>query len=274
LKKPTENQIENYIRNREGLADEEIRLIESSIRSNEESRLLAEWFNNFYQDLADYLSERKKSAVRRIPSSFGLKPLQNEKKNVRRPFVLAAQAGSTHKVNEIEQIRTFASKKYGALIRILNIRSKNLTKIDVISDDIEHDDIVILTIPGTTLQLVTKPGGKISVPSDEISENDIKKWASCRINLPVLKSKVDQKSSSRDGYVMARGFDGVKSIEVHQGSDFVEIYPDQVEGDSIPSLLVVAEAGKLPTLWELIDGKVSLPKEKFQNRDLSLFFYN
>lgn len=274
MKQPTEYQIENYIRNRDSLTGEEIRLIESALNTNEETRLLAEWFTQFYKGLAQHLSEGKNKADSQVPSSFHLKPLQAEKKNGRRSFVLAAQAGSSQQVNEIEQIRTFASKKYGTLIRVLNLRSKNLTKIDVISDEVENDDIVILSVPGTAHQLITEPGGKISIPSDEISGNEIKKWPSCKINLPVLKSKVGLNTSNRDGYIIAKAAEGVKSIEVHQRNDFVEIYPGQVQDETIPSLLVIAEADKLPTLWELIDGKALIPKDKFQNRDLSLFFYN
>jgi len=276
LKKPTEKQIEAFVRHPEQLTESEASRIKKHLKSDEELRLIAEWFSHFYEKMDEYISNTKKAALekRRIPSEIDLKPIPNVKKNGRRVFVLAAQTETTELSSGIEQIRTFASKKYGTLVRILNLQSRNKTKIDVISDHLGDDDIVILTIPGQDLNLVTGPGGRLEVSSDELSAKDVQTWETCKLNLPVLKSKVNRKSSKRDGYLMAQSGAGVKSVELKQGSDHVYIYPDQTPPDSEPVCMVLAEADKIPSLWHLKDGRVSVPKEKFQNRKISLFFYN
>lgn len=276
MKKPTEKQIEAFIRHPEQLTESEVRRIKNHLKSDEELRLIAEWFSHFYEKMDEYISNTKKAALekRRIPSEIDLKPIPNVKKNGRRVFVLAAQTEITEPSSGVEQIRTFASKKYGTLVRILNLQSRNKTKIDVISDHLDDDDIVILTIPGQDLNLVTGPGGRLEVSSDELSAKDVQTWKTCKLNLPVLKSKVNRKSSKRDGYLIAQSAAGVKSVELKQDSDHVYIYPDQIPPDTEPVCMVLAEADKIPSLWLLKDGKVSVPKEKFQNRKISLFFYN
>lgn len=277
MKKPSEKQIETFVRHPDELSEDEVTWIKSFITSNEEFRLLAEWFSRFYDTLDDYISDTKKAAdqKKRFPFSIELKPLPVAKKNGRRIFVLAAQTDAMETSTAIEQIRTFASKKHGTLIRILSLKSNNKTKIDVISDHIGEDDIVMLSVPGSDVQLVTQPGGKIEISSDQLSDSEIKKWDSCRVNLPVLKSKVNRDSSKRDGYLLAKSTSSdAKSIEILQGTENIEIYPDATDKYIQPKFLVLAEGDELPSLWKLKDGKATVPKERFYNRNVSLFFYN
>lgn len=277
LKKPSEKQIETFVRHPDELSNSELTRIKTFLKSDEELRLLAEWFSRFYDTLDEYISDTKKAAVDKgwVSSTLELKPLSATKKNGRRTFVLAAHTETANTPAGVEQIRTFASKKYGTLIRVLSLKSKKATKIDVISDHIQDDDIVILSVPGSEVHLVTQPGGKIEIPSDQISGDDIKNWVSCRVNLPVLKSKVNRDSSRRDGFLLAKSLsEGTKSIEIQQESENVEIYPDSTGKNIVPKYMVLAEEDKLPTLWELNNGKATIPKEKFQNKEVSLFFYN
>lgn len=277
MKKPTEKQLETFVRHPDKLSESEFSRILKYLKSDEELRLIAEWFSHFYDTLDEYISEAKKAAneKRWVPSTIKLEPLSVTKKNGRRIFVLAAQTETADASNGIEQIRTFASKKYGTLIRILRLRSKQTTKIDVISDHIEEDDIVILSVPGTDIHLITQPGGKLEISSGQISGEEIKEWESCTVNLPVLKTKVNRRSSIRNGYLFAKSSSAdTKSVEILQGTENVQIYPDQTDTNANPRYMVLSEEGKLSSLWNLKDGKVSIPKEKFHNREVSLFFFN
>lgn len=277
MKKPTEKQIELFVRYPEQLTESEAGRIRNHLKSDEELRLIAEWFSLFYEKLDEYISGKREAAAEKslIPSSIELKPLSAAKKNGRRIFVLAAQTETADISSGVEQIRTFASRKYSTLIRILSLKSKASTKIDVISDYIDEDDIVMLSVPESEVNLVTQPGGKIEISSDQLSVEEIKKWNSCRVNLPILKSRVNRRSSSRNGYLFAKSpSERPKSIEIIQGTEHVEIYPDQTEKNTEPRYMVLYETDELPTLWKLRDSKVIIPKEKFQNREVSLFFYN
>ncbi|WP_340106286.1 hypothetical protein [Rhodohalobacter sp. 8-1] len=278
MKKPSDKQLETFVINPSELSDEEFDRVKHAIQHDEELRLIADWLRRFYHTLDKYVEGARQlfNEKKQRPSVMDLEPLQSTKKNGRRGFVLAAQTSGADSFNTIEQIRTFASKKYGTLIRVLNLKSRNTTKIDVISDFITDDDIVILMASGPDISLVTEPGGKMEISSEEISHEDIKKWSSCRVKLPVLKSKADRASTERNGYLLAKSPSsaGIKSIEIIQKENHIEICPDQTEENKILNQLVVFETGKVPSLWELKNGRAIVPKTKFQNKDVSLFFYS
>ena len=162
------------------------------------------------------------------------------------------------------------------MVRVLNLKSRKTTKIDVISDLIADDEIVILSASGSNVNLVTEPGGKIEISSSEISKNDVKGWESCRVRLPVLKSKADRASSERDGYLLAKSpsSDQLKSIEIIQKETNVEIYPDQTQKKNDLNYLVLSEKGQESTLWELKNGKAIVPNPHFRSKDVTLFFYS
>lgn len=278
MNKPSEKQLEIFVINPGELSDEEFERVKHAIQHDEEFRLIADWLHRFYHTLNEYSESKGHSFIEKgqMPSVIDLEPLQSSNKNGRREFVLAAQTDGIETSNVIERIRTFASKEYGTLVRVLNLKSKNTTKIDVISDLIADDDIVILSSPGSDINLVTEPGGKIEVSSKEISEEDVKAWQSCRVKLPVLKSKANRTSSERNGYILAKSSSSseMKSIEIIQKEKYVEIYPDQTVKNNKPNYLVLSEPDETPTLWELKDGRATIPKSTFQNKDVSLFFYS
>ena len=273
MKKPTEEHIETFVRNPEQLSAEEAGRIEQSINENRELGRIANWFRSYYQKLDQFLEESKKivSGNREFVSSFELRPLVKKKGNGNRIFVLAAQTDSVKAPGLIKQVRTFVSEEYGALIRILDIKQRSAIRIDVISDQVAEDDVVIVTVPGMDTRIITRPGGKAEIPSEKLSGADVDRWESCVINLPVLKSKINRESSARDGFIISKTPFGTKSLEILQSGTGVEIHPD---AESSPETMVLHETGEQPSVWKVVDGKVTVPKSRIHNRELSVFFFN
>lgn len=273
MNKPSKEHIETFVRNPDQLPAEEARWIEQSINENEELGRIANWFRSYYQKLDQFLEESKKivSENRDFVSSFELRPLAKKKGNGNRNLVLAAQTEAVKAPGLIKQVRTFVSEEYGALIRILDIKQRSAIRIDVISDQVAEDDVVIVTVPGMDTRIITRPGGKAEIPSEKLSCADVDRWESCVINLPVLKSKINRESSARDGFIIANTPFGTKSVEIVQSAEGVEIHPD---AESSPETMVLYEIGEQPSVWKVVDDKVTVPKSRVHNRKLSVFFFN
>ena len=130
MKKPSEKQIEQYVRYPEELSEKEKDWIETILKTDEELKLIAEWFRRFYVilDEVDLDDDQLYPNEKHHPSVIFLKPLKSAINNGRRNFILAAQTDGAETTNMIEQIRTFASKKYGTVVRVLNLKSRKTTK--------------------------------------------------------------------------------------------------------------------------------------------------
>jgi hypothetical protein len=264
---PTEKDIEQYIRFPEQLSPESIRRIELALEENEELELLANWFSRYYQFVDD--SGRRTPAR---PPQIELVPMKIADSKQRTMFVLAAKTEDP-KTEDIETVRTFVSDRYRTLMRVLYDRKRNLTRIHVVSDHVGKQDIVLIYFPDNDLHLVSKPGGKAEVPEEQIGKELVESWSSCRILLPVSRSKINHLGPEFNGYFPADSGGGISTIEVEQDEDEVNIITGREDGYSESGILLLYSKDE-STLWRIRNHRATLPPDKVHNRELTLFIYN
>jgi len=270
----TEEHIEEYILHPERLSADKKKEIEKSLQENEDLKKFSEWFSEFYR-IYDKLireNEEKSNSIDDQPSFIELMPMKHTQNRERRLFVLAAQ---TSKVNQhgIESVKTFVSDEHGTLMRVLNDKNRKLTRIHVLSDKIGEKDIIILNIPENNVHLVSKPGGKIAMPSADLKKAEVENWSSCRIILPIITSKIKPSTLSQDGFIAAKSVRGTASVEILAEEDTITLIPFSKNEEHKPLRLVIhSDSGS--TLWDLKNGKAEVPKNVFNEVESKLFFYN
>jgi len=263
----TEKDIEQYIRFPEQLSPDVIQMIETALEENEELALLADWFSRYYQLVDD---SGRISPAR--PPLIELVPMKVAESKQRSIFVLAAKTENPN-AEDIETVRTFVSDRYRTLMRVLYDRKRNLTRIHVVSDHVGEQDIVLIYFPDNDLHLVSKPGGKAEVPVEQIGKELVETWSSCRILLPMLRSKINHLSPEFNGYFPADSGGGISTIEVEQDEDEVNIMIDSEDSSPGPGILLLHSKDE-STLWRIRNNRATLPSDKVHDRELTLFFYN
>ncbi|NBC65889.1 MAG: hypothetical protein GVY07_09585, partial [Bacteroidetes bacterium] len=187
---PTEKHIEQFVQNRSNLSEKEQEWIQHWIQKDEELRLLAEWFQVFYDTFEEIESTKERPNY--LPPVIKLKPASHKSKSSRNVFVLAAQTPVTGRGKKtLKTIRTFVSEEHKTLVRILHNSAKKHSKLHVISEFLQDDDIVLIDAGDQNNKtLVSDPGGTFVIGDDEFPENTIKNWQKCELHLPISKVRV------------------------------------------------------------------------------------
>jgi hypothetical protein len=268
LNKPTEKEIETYIRFPEELTDNEILRVEKWIEQDKALKMLAEWFASFY-DLTDELSKPQSLQPSKL-NKIDLEPMPEHTVNKRRRFVLSAQTAVRRK--GIDPVHTFISEEHRTLIRVLDLKDKQTTQIHLLSDQVGSNDVVLLHFINQNLYLASQPGGKIEISYSKLSKEMVEEWSSCTLLLPILTASISRDSFNRSGFIGAKSQAGIKSIMVTQAKDEVIISADSGQERDSPRFLLLKQ-GKKKLLLKMYNGSASIPRDKFRNRNLSMFFY-
>jgi len=183
LGKPVEIHIETYVRHPEQLSRQERNWIKHWIEKDNELSLLYNWYRGFYGRVDAINSEKSRRADK--PAVITLKPFENNvvKKN---HFVLAAETETASK-SAFQSFRSFTSDDEQTLLRVLHNRDNQSIRLDIISEHLDEDDIVMIETSDTKKLLISEPGGKLELAESELSKQEITDWQQCHIHLPVLK---------------------------------------------------------------------------------------
>lgn len=262
----SEKKIEIYVRYPERLTGDEVRYIEEILQADDELALLADWYSRFYS-----IADDPEGPTPEKPISIELEPAWYPETRNRNTFVLSAQ--TKRQKRGIESVKTFVSERYRTLMRVLYDKEKKMTRIHVVSDYVDEKDIVLLYIPEEDLHLVSRPGGKLEVPEEQVDKKRVEDWSACRILLPVLRAQIRQRHTDGDRFIAADAGGETETIEIRQGEGTVEIICDMEEGLAKPEILLLRTEADA-TLWRIKNGRAEVPEEKFKNHDLSLFMYH
>jgi hypothetical protein len=268
VNKPTEKEIETYIRFPEELENNEIVWIEKWIEKDLGLKMLADWFASFYE-LADELSKPKSSQLSKL-NKIPLVPMPEYRVYKSRRFVLSAQSAAMLK--GINPVHTFISEEHRTLMRVLDLKDKEATQIHILSDQVDSNDVVLLHFTEENLYLASQPGGKIEISYSKLSKEVVKDWASCTLLLPILRASISRENFYRNGFIGAKSESGIKSIKLTQAKDEVIVSVESGQDEDNPRMLLL-KRGNTTLLLKMYDGRVSIPRDKFRGRNLSMLFY-
>ena len=158
--------------------------IKAWIEKDEELAMLASWYREYYLQVDAFERSREKES-KSIPAVIELKAFKNGNR-VKNNFVLAAQTSTASKTS-FHSFRSFVSGDERTILRVMHNRKKQSTRLQIISDFLDEDDIVMIEISDTKKLLISRPGGGLELPESELSKEDIIGWHGCNIRLPVLK---------------------------------------------------------------------------------------
>ncbi len=184
MKKPSEKQIELFANNPESFSVEQREWIKTWLEKDEELAMLASWYREYYQQV-DAIERVRKKENTTVPSVIELKAFKNGNR-VKNNFVLAAQTSTASKTS-FHSFRSFASGDERTLLRVMYNREKQSTRLQIISDFLDEDDIVMIENSDSKKLLISRPGGSLELPESELSKEDITGWRGCNIHLPFLK---------------------------------------------------------------------------------------
>ena len=175
--KKLEEKIEQYIRYPETLSETEREVIRISIEKNDHVAKLAKWFREFYK-LADKRAGKAKS------TRFELNPIRHKPAEDDHRFVLAAMSPKAA-TDGVDEIMTYVSEANQTVLRVLKNNRQNTINLHVISSRLDDNESAILYIKEKDRYIITKPGGKLSLPYGKPwTKNDLI-WKNCEILLPL-----------------------------------------------------------------------------------------
>lgn len=269
---PSEKNIETYVLNRSSLTVKEQEWIQDWIQKDEEIRLLTEWFRVFYKKMG--LIESVKERPKHLPSVIKLKPASHKSKYSRNVFVLAAQTPVTDRGKKtLKTIRTFVSEEHKTLLRILHNNSKNHSKLHVISEFLQDDDIVLIDVgdPKYTT-LVSEPGGTFIICNQEFPESTIKRWQRCELHLPISKVRVykDEDQATLNFDTTEANFER-EELNLQKSGDKLQVsFNCPIE--RTPDKMVI-NVGEKSSMWPVDNGKCTIAVRELSDSVSSLFFY-
>lgn len=273
MRKPTEQQIEKYIRYPSELSDKEKKRIKKWIKQDQELQMLADWYNTFYQTIDQVNRDRKRFKDK--PTIIILKPIEKSAYS-NGCFILDAKAPAsqeTIKKTKLKTSQTFVSKEHKTLIRVLYDSSKSLSKLYIISDFVNEDDIVILDIGDEENNyLVSEPGGTFEIDEQEIPAEDITNWKTCEMHLPISKINVFRDNTTGDVNIDSFASDRQnEDIRIEQCEEVLQVSID-VSDKPMPNMLIV-HSGKKTTMWPVERGQSTVPLESLNATKSDLFFF-
>jgi len=267
LNRLTEKDIETYVRFPDQLSEEEKNRIESELASDEESLLLADWFEQFYK-LTDQAIVTGKSSK---PSRMVMRPAENNHLFRARRFVLAAKAGE-QKSGPVH-IKTLQSDEFRSLLRILYNSDDDMYYLHTISEHIGDKDIILIRFQNDYGFRVSEPGGKLRLKLNEIESDRMKNPEGCEIYLPLIVCRLGKNDTERSGFVAAKAGQDIVTIEITNEGDEVTLIAD-TEFVDVNLNRMVLYCDQSVSLWDVENGKTVVPAGRFKDRETRLFFYN
>lgn len=273
MSKPTEKNIEQYIRFPSELSGEEKTWIEEWVKKDQEIRALAEWYKQYYKNVDQVEKDRGMFDAEK-PVNITLNPYNRPQKIASNVFVLAAQtpAVDRRKAN-LRTIRTFVSEEHKTLIRVLYDSGKNYSKLHVISEFVDEDDIVLIEVLDDEHTLmVSDLGGTFMIPDRKISQENIKDWNRCELHLPVSKIRVfkDLKTGTLNFDSSSSMFER-EDLKLNVTEDELQIEVNS-KAKIIPDKVVVYTDNQ-SKIWPVEMGSCSLAADMFTDSVSSLYFF-
>ncbi|TVR29118.1 MAG: hypothetical protein EA390_10325 [Balneolaceae bacterium] len=269
MKLPSDKDIETYVKFPETLTGEKRAWIENALAASEELMLLADWFKTFYENVDS--PEKEGEGYQHKPDRITMVPFISEGLHRRKRFVLAAK--TTERKDSLETVQTFQSEEFRSLLRILHREKNSEFNIHLVSEFVKNDDIILFKFMDRQGFTISKPGGKISIPEDKLTAEEIRGWNSCEIYLPAMTCNLNKKTSSRDGFIAAIKDGGMETVEVTRSGADVLIQTDPESESGLPAKMVL-NTEKGSSLWKIENGRAVVPGSLFRGMDVKLFFYN
>jgi hypothetical protein len=267
LNRLTEKDIETYVRFPERLSDEEKDRIASELAGDEESLLIADWFELFYS-----LTEKEvASASAGKPACITMKPAVRTESYKNRRFVLAAKAGE--QTTGPVHVQTLQSDEHRSLMRILYSKDEDIYYLHTLSEHINEQDIILIRFQKDSGFRVSEPGGKLKLHLTGSDRDAMKSPEGCEIFLPLIVFRLRNKDINRSGYVAAKAGQDIVTIEITINGDEVTLIAD-TESVEVNLNRMVLYDDQSVSLWDVENGKAVVPAGKFKSRETRLFFYN
>lgn len=268
--KPTEKHIEQYVKYPSEMSREEKIWIESWVQKDKEIHLLIDWYKEFYAEIDKI--ERDKNRPKSVPSVIHLTPFQNRSK-FSNGFILAAQTPvSRKKGSALKSVKTFVSEEHKTLIRILHDNDERKSKLFVISEYVEKDDIVLINVSEEQSFFVSQPGGTFVISDQTISKDKITDWSQCKLYLPLAKMIIFKNIETGEINIDLSSLDKVKKeINFEVIGDKLNIAADFGD-DKLPEKLVLHSKDQ-STFRFIEEGKCSIPLTDLKTTNSLLFFY-
>lgn len=267
MEKPSEEYIENYVRYPSDLSTEEILWIEEWIQKDCEVRLLVDWFRKFYETVDQV--ERSKTSSPDKPHHIQLKKFDEGKSDSKGIFSETPEL--TGEEPNLKTIRIFFSEEHKTFVRILHDKDNNRSKLHVMSEFVDSDDVVLIKIPGEDILLVSELGGTVRIPK-KIPLNKIKRWGNCKLYLPITKIHVYR--DTRTNHINIDSLDAGRDksrIDLKALNHEIEIsieLPDKTSPQKM-----VLQSNKESNLWALENGVCLIPINDVSTSGSNLFFF-
>jgi len=268
LDKPFEHHIETYVRHPEQLSRQERNWIKHWINKDEELAHLYQWYREFYGQVDAIENEKNKSTDK--PAIITVKPFEN---NVIRKnhYVLAAETTTASK-SAYQSFRSFTSDDEQTLLRVLHNRDKQSIRLDIISEHLDKDDIVMIETSDTKKLLISEPGGTLELTESELSRQEITDWQRCNIHLPVLKIFLykDRKTGAIT-YSLNQNDPGHVDVDIDEKQISIEF--TDTDGDNIPVKMIL-HTGNLSRYHPVASNICKLPVEDLSGIQSQVAFYH
>lgn len=271
MNKPTENSIEKYVRYPSKMSREEKARIKEWIEKDEEIRLLTEWYREFYNEIDDIKTQQNRPKP--VPPVIHLSPFKNQSR-YSNGFILAAQTPvSRKKRSGLKTIKTFVSEEHKTLIRILHDDDERQSKLFVISELMNEDDIVLMSARDDRSCFVSSPGGMFIIPDHEISKERMTNWSQLKLYLPVAKIHVYRDQDTGNINIDTSAVDkNHQQISVATANEMLEISTD-FGNEVSPQRLVLKNQHQ--SLFHIMkDGFFKIPIPDLMESNSVIFFYN
>ncbi len=268
MKKPSEYHIELFVNSPEKLSRDERRWVHEWINNDEEVRLIADWYRQFYKQTEE-IKKNKESKVDK-PPVIHLKAIPNQLKNGNN-FILAAQTATAKSKNKA--IKTFVSEKHETLIRVIYDDKKTKIRFHAISQHLDDEDIVILNLEDDQSFYISKPGGVFEISDSVITKEKIADLDKCMIHLPLMKIDVFRDSNTgsitySSSFTEKKGSSSILEITDKEISIDIENIPDKIKSERI-----ILHSDGMSSLWLIDENHCRIPLKKFKNSSSVLFFY-
>ena len=268
MKKPSEYHIELFVNSPEKLSRDERRWIQEWINKDDEVRLIADWYRQFFKQTEE-IKKNKESNIEK-PAVIYLKAIPNQLKNGNN-FILAAQTATAKSKNKA--IKTFVSEKHETLIRVIYDDKKTKIRFHAISQYLDDDDIVILSLEGDQSFYISKPGGVFEISDSVITKGKIADLDTCKIHLPLMKIDVFRDSNTGSityfsSFTEKKGSSSILEITDREIKIDLESIPDKFKSERI-----ILHSDGISSLWFIDENRCRIPLKKFKSTTSALYFY-
>lgn len=270
--KPTEKQIETYVRFPSELTDAEKVWIRDAIRQNRELQLLADWYTTFYKTV----DQIDRDHIKTPPPAFiiTLSPLQRSTTSPS-DYIISEDSPESNQSSRLETLQTFVSEEHKTLLIALEDKDNKRSQLHVISGYINEDDILLLKTGDQKERiLVSDTGGIFKIDEQDISSRQIVEWPSIDLHLPVMSIKVfrdpNTGSVTFDTFANDRQNTSVQ-LDVNDSSLHVHITVDAPD-QPLPTKCLT-RSGEATNLLPMTGGRCSIDLDILEENSYDLFFF-